>query len=195
MKLLLAISRGIDWLSTTIGRITFWLALVLVLVGVYNVVTRYLGGFLRLRLSSNFYLELQTYLYNLMFLLGAAYVLKVNAHVRVDVIYSRLAPKSKAVIDIIGALLFLIPFAVLGFYLSWGYVMRSWQQLEMSPNPGGLPRYPIKTFILVVFAMLILQAISESIKNLAFVRGHENSGSIHAPTSESKAFAEPAEAI
>lgn len=179
MSLLLAVSKSIDWVTEGLGRIMYWLTLFMVLVGAFNVITRYFGQYLGVQLSGNVYLELQTYLFDLIFWLAAAHVLRHNAHVRVDMFYAPRSPRTKALIDIFGALLLLIPFCILGMYFSWGYVARSWGTLEVSPNPGGLARYPMKTVIIVGFALLILQGISETIKNFAFVSGRRRSGSIH----------------
>ncbi len=170
MKILLGVARAIDGFSTAIGKCMWWLTLAMVLIGAYNVITRYLGQYLGVQLSANVYLELQTYAFDLVFLLGAAYVLRADAHVRVDIIYSRLGARARAWIDIFGTFAFLIPFCLMGLYFSVGYVERSWATLEQSPNPGGLPRYPIKTVILIAFAMLIAQGLSEVIKNVAFLR-------------------------
>jgi len=171
MKILLRISRGIDVLHTAVGKLMWWVALGMVLVGVYNVLTRYLGEYIGVQLSGNVYLEMQTYAFDLIFMLGAAYVLQQDAHVRVDIIYSRLRARAKAWIDIFGTFVFLIPFCIFAVYFCLGYVERSWVQLEQSPNPGGLPRYPLKTVIIITFVMLILQGLSEAIKNVAFLRG------------------------
>lgn len=187
MKFLLAISRGIDASTTLLGRATWWASLLLVLVGVQNVVGRYGYQFFRsafgdrfaAALSNNTYFEMQTLLYNIIFLLGAAYVLKVDSHVRVDIIFSRLKPRTKAWIDIIGTSIFLLPFAWMGIFFGRTYVARSWAQLEVSANPGGLLRYPIKTLIIVAFALLILQGVSQMIKNAALLRGLKNTGSPH----------------
>ncbi len=170
MKILLGVARAIDGFSTAIGKCMWWLTVAMVLIGAYNVITRYLGQYLGVQLSANIYLELQTYAFDLIFLLGAAYVLRADAHVRVDIIYSRLSARARAWVDIFGTFAFLIPFCLLGLYFSLGYVERSWETLEQSPNPGGLPRYPIKAVILIAFAMLILQGLSEVIKNVAFLR-------------------------
>jgi TRAP-type mannitol/chloroaromatic compound transport system permease small subunit len=188
LRFFLAFSKGIDSVTTALGRAMWWLTLFMVLIGAYNVFTRYafgtianlFGDRVALLLSGNVYLELQTYAYNLVFLLGAAYVLKADAHVRVDIVFSQLSARARSWIDILGATLFLIPFCTLGIFFSQSYVARSWLRLEVSPNPGGLPRYPIKTVIVIAFALLIAQAISETIKNVAFLRGHPDSGSIHA---------------
>jgi len=184
---LLAIARGIDATTTLIGKLTWWASLLLVLVGVQNVVARY--GYQQIRrafgddvaaaLSNNTFLELQTLLYSAIFLLGAAYVMQIDAHVRVDILYSRLRRRTRAWIDIVGTVLFLFPFAWMGIYFGNTYVARSWAQLEMSPNPGGLARYPIKTLIIVAFALLIVQGVSQIIKHVAFLRGVAGSGSPH----------------
>src|SRR5699024_878816 len=171
MTFLLAISRAIDALWTFVGKIMWWVTLAMVLIGVYNVVTRYLGQYIGVQLSGNIYLEMQTYAFDLIFMLGAAYVLKCDGHVRVDIIYSRLSAKAKAWIDIFGTFVFLIPFCIFALYFSLSYVERSWAVLEQSSNPGGLPRYPLKTVILITFGMLILQGLSEVIKHVAFLRG------------------------
>ncbi len=187
MTFLLAIARGIDATTTLIGKLTWWASLLLVLVGVQNVVARY--GYQQIRrafgddvaaaLSNNTFLELQTLLYSAIFLLGAAYVLQIDAHVRVDILYSRLRRRTRAWIDIVGTVVFLFPFAWMGIYFGNTYVARSWAQLEMSPNPGGLARYPIKTLIIVAFALLIVQGVSQVIKHAAFLRGVAGSGSPH----------------
>lgn len=187
MSVLLGVARVIDRINGTVGRAMWWLSLFMVVVGVYNVVTRYFYGFFELVLgprvaagmTGNLFLELQTYSFDLVFLLGAAYVLRVDGHVRVDIAYSNQPPRRKALIDTICYWLFLVPFSVLGILYSVPYIRRSWATLEMSPNPGGLARYPIKTAIAVAFGMLILQAISETIHNIAFLSGRKGSGSIH----------------
>lgn len=187
MNALLGVARVIDAITQAFGRLSWWLSLAMVAVGIYNVITRYFYGPLeRLvgiraaeRMTGNLYLELQTYAFDLIFLLGAAYVLRVDGHVRVDILFSNLKQRQKAVVDLFGIWLFLVPFSLMGIVFSVPYVRRSWQQLEMSPNPGGLARYPMKTAIIVAFAMLLLQAISETIHNAAFLRGHPRSGSVH----------------
>lgn len=171
MTFLLRISRLVDGLSTLVGKAMWWVSLIMVLVGAYNVIVRYLGQYIGVQLSANVYFEIQVYAFDMMFMLGAAYVLNVDAHVRVDIIYSRLSAKAKAWIDIFGTFAFLIPFCVFAIWFSLGYVERSWGTLEQSPNPGGLPRYPIKTVIIITFAMLILQGLSQTIKNVALLRG------------------------
>jgi TRAP-type mannitol/chloroaromatic compound transport system permease small subunit len=85
--------------------------------------------------------------------------------VRVDIFYKDWSPRRQALVNFLGAILFLIPFCGLLIYFSWGNIVNSWQILEQSPDPGGLPRYPIKSFIIVSLVLLILQGISEAIKN------------------------------
>ena len=171
MRLLLRISTAIDRLNDRIGTGIQWLALVIVLIGALNALARYTGRYTGVSLSSNAYLDLQWYLFSLIFLMGAAYGLNHNYHVRVDVLYSRLEPRTRAWIDLIGSALFLVPFAFVMLWVSWGPVANSWSILESSPDPGGLPRYPIKTVILVSFFLLLLQASSEIVKNAAILTG------------------------
>lgn len=169
MSFLLRVSRWIDRLNTGIAWIGRWLVLLMVLVGVWNVIGRYLGRSLRINLSSNAFLEAQWYLFDLIFLLGAAYTLLRNNHVRVDLFYANWGPRRKAIADLIGTFLYLIPFSLMVLWFSHRAVFNSWQIWENSPDPGGLPRYPIKTVILVGFVLVILQGISEAIKRVAYL--------------------------
>ena len=165
MRKLLQISRVIDALNEGIGRLSYWLVLFMVLVGVWNVVGRYIGRLIGQNLTSNALIEIQWYLFDLVFLLGAAYALKHNEHVRVDLLYKDLNSRRKALINFLGSIIFLIPFCGLMIYYSWGTIINSWNILEISPDPGGLPRYPIKSVIIISLLLLILQGISEAIKN------------------------------
>ncbi|MGB7440292.1 MAG: TRAP transporter small permease subunit [Coleofasciculaceae cyanobacterium] len=172
MQQLLSISRIIDTFNEWVGRLTYWLVLFMVFVGVWNVVGRYLGRYLGQNLSSNAFIETQWYLFDLVFLLGAAYTLRHDEHVRVDVFFKNWNYKWRALANLIGTFLFLIPFCLMVIYFSWGTILNSWKILEVSPDPGGLPRYPIKSIIIVSFVLLILQGISEGIKNLAIFTGN-----------------------
>lgn len=172
MQSLLSIARKIDAFTTQIGKFAYWLVLAMIGVGTWNVIGRYLGNFVGQNLSSNALIETQWYLFDIVFLLGAAYTLQRGGHVRVDVFYDRWSRRGKALADFIGTVIFLIPFSALVIYFSWGAVIKSWQIFEMSPDPNGLPRYPIKAMILVSFGLLILQGISEAIKNWAIFSGH-----------------------
>jgi len=165
LRKLLKIARAIDLLNEWIGRLTYWLVLLMVAVGAWNVVGRYLGKIIGTNLTSNSLIEIQWYLFDIVFLFGAAYALKYNEHVRVDVFYKSWSRRRQALANFLGNLLFLIPFSSLMIYYSWATVVNSWKIKEMSADPGGLPRYPIKFTIILAFILLILQGISEAIKN------------------------------
>jgi TRAP-type mannitol/chloroaromatic compound transport system permease small subunit len=169
---LLALAQGIDQVIAWIGKLAAWLALVMLAIGGWNVVGRYVGKLIGHNLSSNSLLEAQWYLFDLIFLLGAAYTLQKNDHVRVDIVYKSLGDRQRAWVNFLGTLFFLLPFCGLVIFYSWESVMNSWQIWEMSPDPGGLPRYPIKTMILVSLVLLILQGIADAIKNWAVICGH-----------------------
>ena len=164
------IAKTIDRITRGFAQAGFWLLLAMVLVGAFNSIARYAGRGLGVNLSSNAYLELQWYLFALVFFLGGAYVLDKNAHVRVDILYDRVSPKTKAWIDLVGTLLLLIPFCIFGIWMSYSPVLDSWMRLEMSADPNGLPRYPIKTVIPLGFLLLLLQAVSQVLKKLHFIK-------------------------
>ena len=149
----------VDRLTHRLGQVVSWLALVMVLVAAANAVLRYLGRALDLKLSSNVFIESQWYLFSAVFLLGAAYTLQADEHVRVDVLYGRLRPKFQAWIDVVGGLVFLLPFCLLMVWVTVPSTMASWRDWEMSPDPGGLPRFPIKTLIPLSFLLLFLQGV------------------------------------
>ena len=168
MRALLAFSRMVDSVNERVGRAVAWLVLVAVLVSTGNAASRY-----AFNLSSNAWLELQWYLFSAIFLLAAGWALKRNAHVRIDVISARLSPRAQAWIDLLGALLFLMPMALLILYLSWPVFVQSWTGNEMSSDAGGLVRWPAKLLIPVGFALLVLQGLSEIVKRIAFLREPE----------------------
>jgi len=171
MQKLLRLSRLIDRAIEQLGRLTYWLVLAMVAIGAWNVVGRYLGRAIGVNLTTNTLVEAQWYLFDLVFLFGAAYALKHDEHVRVDVFYKGWPIRRKAIANLIGIGLFLIPFCLLGIYFSWTWTFNSWKIFEMSSDPGGLPRYPIKTAVILSFILLIIQGISEAIKQVAFLRG------------------------
>ena len=170
MSTWIRIAERIEAANEKIGRAVYWLTLAMVLVGAYNAVVRYLDRYTGLGLSSNTYIEMQWYLFSLVFLLGAAYTLKHDGHVRVDVLYGRLSAHGKAWINLAGTVLFLFPFCLLMLWVSVPTVIDSWARLEMSADPGGLPRYPIKTAIPIAFLLLILQGIAMTIRQVAILR-------------------------
>ena len=171
MQKLLRLSGLIDALNEKIGRSISWLVLAMVLLGVYNAVTRKLSQTIGLDLSSNSYIEAQWYMFSLIFLLGAGYTLKNKAHVRVDILYSRVSRRAQAWIDIFGTVAFLMPVTLLILWVSLPYAGDSWKIMEMSPDPGGLPRYLIKSVIPIAAILLIVQGVSELITLVAYLRG------------------------
>jgi TRAP-type mannitol/chloroaromatic compound transport system permease small subunit len=207
LKLLLKIAHVIDWVVEQIGRIATWLVTLVILIGFMNVVFRYGGRFSGTDLFSdvvktltgqdagqNTLIDLQWWLFSIIFFLGFAYILKHGVNVRVDFLYSKWKPKRRALVDFIGTLIFLIPFCLLGLYVVIGQIMFAWGfsstgsptnlveffrglnpdrgNWEESMDAGGLPRAPIKTFIFVAFALLLLQSLSQAIKYLAIMSGH-----------------------
>lgn len=177
MEALLAISRGIDRINEWVGRVAMWLALIMVVIGAYNAIVRALDKQLGTQLSSNTYFELQWYIFAATFLLLAGYTLKHNGHVRVDVFYSRLNPQRQALVDLLGALLFVVPLCLILLVVSWSFVTGSFGwfnptgRWEYSNDPGGLIRWPVKVMLVPGFGLLMLQALSEAIKNWAFIQG------------------------
>jgi TRAP-type mannitol/chloroaromatic compound transport system permease small subunit len=166
MKTLLTVSRAIDALNERIGRVILWLVLAMVLVSSANAVSRYL-----LNMSSNAWLELQWYLFAMVFLLCAGYALLHNEHIRIDVVSSHLSRRTQMWIDLFGTILFLFPVAGTIMWLSWPIFVNAWVSGEMSSNAGGLIRWPARLMIPVGFFLLTLQGVSELIKRVAFLRG------------------------
>jgi len=161
---LLSLARLIDRLNETVGRAVTWLVLVAVLISSGNAVMRY-----GLNMSSNAWLEIQWYLFSLIFLLGAGYTLKHNGHVRIDVVYGRLSARARAWIDLAGDLLFLLPMAALIGWLGWTGFHQALSIGEMSPDAGGLARWPIRLAIPFGFLLLALQGLAEAIKRAAYL--------------------------
>jgi len=162
MSVLLRLSRAIDWLNARFGVIANWLVLFAVLISAANAGSRYLFS-----VSSNSWLEIQWYMFGGMVLLGAPYTLKVNEHVRVDLIYGSASERVRIWIDIVGGFLFLLPICAILIYFTWPWFVDSWRIDEMSSNAGGLVRWPVKLLLPVGFALLALQGVSEIIKRIA----------------------------
>lgn len=171
----LRLAGAIDRATGLIGRGVSWLTVGLVMLAAGNAVARYLGRFLGWRLSSNLWLELQWYLFSLIFLLGIAWVMQRDGHVRVDALSSRLSPRTRAWIELAGHLLLLFPFTIALLWTCWPSVRASWVVREVSPDPGGLPRYPLKAAILVALVLVLLQGISQVIKGVATLRAGRGS--------------------
>ncbi len=166
MKLLLTLSRLIDALNSCVGRIACWLVLVAVLVSAGNATVRY-----TFNMSSNAWLEIQWYLFSAVFLLCSGYTLLHNQHVRIDIITGRFSKRVQAWIDILGAVFFLMPMALLILWLSWPVFVDAYTHKEVSTNAGGLIVWPARLLLPVGFLLLILQGVSELIKRIAFLCG------------------------
>ena len=161
MTLLLSLSRAIDATNRAVGRLTYWLVLVAVLISSFNAIVRK-----TFHMSSNSLLEIQWYLFSAIFLLCAGYTLLNNEHVRVDVLFGRLGRRKQLAIEIFGLLVFLGPMTMLILVLSWQPFLDAFTSGEMSSNAGGLIRWPVKLLIPVGFFLLLLQGVSELIKNI-----------------------------
>lgn len=164
MKPLLALAKWIDRLTDGFGVIAKWSVLAACLISALNAAVRY-----ALNYSSNAYLEIQWYLFAAVVMLGASQVLRMNEHVRVDVLYGRYPTRAKVWVDLLGLLLFLLPVMSVLLYLSWPLFTRMYASGEMSSNAGGLIRWPVMLLIPLGFALLILQGISEIIKRIGWL--------------------------
>ena len=170
MKVLLAIADWIDRVNEKAGTFAGWLSTLMVVVVCYDVFTRYL-----LKASSIAVQELEWHLFAIIFLVAAAFTLKHDRHVRVDVLYHKFSPKAQAWVNLAGSLIFLIPFTILALVTSWSFVASSFRIREMSPDPGGLPgRYVLKAFILIGFGLLLLQGLSLAVRSLQRIRNPGN---------------------
>jgi len=166
MNALLKFSGTIDGINCRVGRYVKWLILCAVLVSAGNATTRYIFNF-----ASNAMLELQWYLYAAVFTLAAGYVLKVNEHVRIDVISQRMSPRTRNWIDFWGFLLFVLPVTLYITLQSIPNLIETYQNQEVSANAGGLLRWPVRLMIPVGFGLLFIQALSELIKRWAYLKG------------------------
>ena len=168
-RILLVIKTAIDNLNEFVGKAAAWLTAALVLLVCYDVITRYLLNETRV-----WVMELEWHLFALTFLFGAAYALKHDKHVRVDVFYANFSERDKAWVNLIGGLLFLLPWCFLIIYWTFDYAQLSYAVRERSPDPGGLPaRYIIKFAIPVGISLLLLQNISSIIKNVFVLKKWE----------------------
>jgi TRAP-type mannitol/chloroaromatic compound transport system permease small subunit len=163
---LIALARLIDRINERIGKWVSWLILVAVLVSATNAVVRK-----TLNMSSNAWLELQWYLFGAAFLLAAAYTLKQNEHIRIDIVYGLFSRRKQHWIDLFGHVFFLMPFVLLMIYYFIPYVSLSYRIGEVSTNAGGLILWPAKALLLIGFSLLGLQGVSEIIKKIAVMRG------------------------
>ncbi len=199
--------QTVDRISHVVGESAVYLVLVTVVIGVYNVAARFLGRYLELQLSSNLFIEMQWYLFSLVFFLGFAYIMQHGINVRVDFIYSKWSRKRRAALDFWLNFIMILPFCIIGIIVSWNPLLTSWGRSasglwcfaqdgpapllqsifyfvdfldlrgqycgEISPDPDGLNRAPIKSFILLAFSLLALQVLAEQIKLWMVLRSDE----------------------
>lgn len=161
------LSRFIDRWLTQLGQALSWVWLVLLVIIVLNVVLRYVFGEGRIEFE-----EIQWHLYSLGFLLGLSFAYQADVHIRVDVLHERLAPRTRAWIELYGILLLLLPFITLVLIYSVPFVALSYSLNEVSQAPGGLPfRWLIKAVLPLAFALLALAAVSRLSRVWAFLFG------------------------
>ncbi|MFL6817992.1 MAG: TRAP transporter small permease subunit [Bradyrhizobium sp.] len=166
MQSLLQMSRGIDAFTRWTGKRLAWLILVAVVVSALNAIVRK-----SFDTSSNSWLELQWVLFSIVFLLCSPWTLLDNEHIRIDIVNNTLPKQVRNSIDVIGHAFFLIPLTVVMIITGGPFFMRSFEINEQSGNAGGLPQWPAKSLVIIGFAFLLVQGISELIKRVAVMRG------------------------
>jgi len=182
MEALLSVSRRIDAMNTWLGKRLSWLILVAVFVSAANATVRKIFD-----TSSNSWLELQWVLFSIVFLLCAPWTLLANEHIRIDIVNNLLPKWLRNTIELVGHSLFLLPLTVIMVATGVPFFLRSYEINEQSGNAGGLPQWPTKSLIMIGFALLFLQGVSELIKRIAVIHGripdpHENQ--VHALEAE-----------
>lgn len=161
--------RFMDNMTMRIGHAVSWMTLIMVLVTMYDLIMRYI-----FKAGSIWIQEAEWHLFAANFMLAASWTLLNNGHVRVDLFYVKFSARTKAWVDLAGSILFLLPYCVLIVYASIPFVADSWALWEGSSDPGGLPaRYLLKSVIPLTFILLILQGVSEIIKNIAVITSGE----------------------
>ena len=166
MKAWLRLAAAMDRVSRFFGWVAAWLVLVSCLISAGNAASRYVFS-----LSSNAWLEIQWQMFAGIFLLGAAWVLKVNEHVRVDLFYGSASPRRKLWIDVFGLLFFLFPTTLVVGWFAWPFFLASFRSGEMSSNAGGLPVWQVKFLLPFGLALLFLQGVAELGKRIAGLMG------------------------
>lgn len=174
MQALLAVSAVIDRVTRFFAIIAAILVATSCFISAGNAFLRYAFS-----ISSNAWLEIQWQMFSGIFLLGAPYVLKLNEHVRVDIIYGSRSARTKLWIDVFGLIFFLAPVTIMMTEMAWGFFMDSYLRGEASSNAGGLPVWPVKFLLPFGFALLLMQGISELIKRVAALQGHEELAPIY----------------
>ena len=161
ISLITRLADIINTVTETIGRLTSWLTVAMVATVLVVVVTRYF-----LQIGSIALQESVTYLHCMVFMLGLAYTLKHDGHVRVDIFYRGYSVKTKALVNLVGGVLFLLPLCCVLFFVSWDYVLASWAIKETSSENNGLPFiYLLKSLMLTMPVLLFLQGLAETVKN------------------------------
>ena len=166
MSVLLKLALGVDWISKRLGWAASLAVLLTALISAGNAFVRYL-----LDVSSNGWLEIQWYLFAGIVMLGAPIVLKLNEHVRVDLVYGKLKGNAPVYVDLFGLIFFLMPVMTLMAYLSWPLLVKMYISHEMSNNAGGLVRWPAMLMLPVGFGLMFLQGLSEIVKRICYLRG------------------------
>src|SRR5207245_1038592 len=166
LQSLLKVSCGIDAFTRWTGMRLAWLILVAVVVSAANAIVRKTFD-----ISSNSWLELQWVLFSIVFLLSSPWTLLDNEHIRMEIVSNALPNTARNVIDVVGHAFFLIPLCVVMVITGGPFFMRSFEVNEQSGNAGGLPQWPAKSLVIVGFAFLLVQGISELIKRIAVMRG------------------------
>jgi TRAP-type mannitol/chloroaromatic compound transport system permease small subunit len=167
LERLLKLSRAIDSLNDRFGQVADWLVLLACLISAGNAMSRYAFS-----LSSNAWLEVQWYMFAGMVMLGAPHTLRLNEHVRVDLLFSSVSERTRIWVDILGIIFFLFPICIILMYFTWPWFVESWHIQEMSSNAGGLIRWPVKLVLPVGFALMALQGVSELIKRIEALIHH-----------------------
>lgn len=166
MLALLKLSGLIDGLTRFIGRWVIWLILASTLISAVNAIVRKVFNY-----SSNAFLEVQWYLFAASFLLAAGYTLLNHEHVRIDVVVSRFSKRIQIILDVVGFTFFLLPLCITVLYLSIPFFLQGYRSNEMSSNAGGLILWPVYALLPLGFGLLLMQALSELIKRVAFLQG------------------------
>jgi TRAP-type mannitol/chloroaromatic compound transport system permease small subunit len=173
---LLTFSRVVDQVNERFGRVADWCVLLACALSAGNAFLRY-----SVSMGSNAWYEGQWYFFAGIVMLGGAYTLFRNGHVRVDVLYGILPERGRIWVDVIGISLFLLPAMALLAWMTWPFFLDSWTRAETSSSPGGLIRWPVKLLMPLGFTLITAQGLSELIKRVALLRGiHVPEGRLHA---------------
>ena len=173
MSSLLQLSRWIDWINDRFGTVAQWSVFLACLISAANALVRYIANY-----SSNAYLEIQWYLFAAVVMLGASQVLRINEHIRVDVVYSRYSGRTQALIDLIGLVFFMLPSMAVMIAYAWPLFVNMVVTGEVSNNAGGLIRWPAMLLLPLGFGLLFAQGVSEAIKRVAWLT-HQYDGEFH----------------